>query len=98
MDIKMDITLLTTLAILAYISDPAAAGVLRPEIGAYLETIGNFNPTTEEIYATIVVPLPQLPEGVYQLGELNCSDIMPVRDHWYTFNTVPKRIKYIRGT
>ena len=53
---------------LLFITDPAVAGVLRPEIGAYLETIGYFNPTTEEIYATVVVPIPKLPTGIYSCG------------------------------
>jgi hypothetical protein len=64
-------------------SGPVQAGVLRPELGTYLETVGKFNPTTEEIYATVVVPIPKLPPGTYEIETLNCSDIMPIRDHWY---------------
>ena len=43
----------------------ALAGVLRPELGVYLEDVGVLNPSTEELYATIILPIPQLPDSVY---------------------------------
>ena len=55
----------------------AGAGVLRPELGAYLEGVGTLNPSTEELYATVILPIPSLPSSVYEVNELPCRDMLP---------------------
>jgi hypothetical protein len=65
------------------------AGILRPELGVFLEDMGPFNPSTEEMYATIVIPIPRLPTDIYNITILNCTDLIPSKNMEYTFIKPP---------
>jgi hypothetical protein len=67
----------------------SATSVLRPELGVYLEHIGTFNPTTEEIFATVIIPFPELPAYVYQVDTLDCAAMMPQDEITYYYNKWP---------
>jgi hypothetical protein len=64
-------------------------GVLRPELGAYLKDLGSFNPSTEEMYATIVIPIPRLPDEIYNITALSCNELIPAKNMEYTFRKPP---------
>jgi hypothetical protein len=67
------------------------AGILRPELGAYLKDIGTFNPSTEEIYATFVVPIPRLPAAIYDLHTLDCNNLIKTMDRQNLIKSIDKR-------
>jgi hypothetical protein len=78
-----------TLALLAWAPHQLEAGILRPELGVYLEDLGDFNPSTEEMYATVVIPIPRLPMEVYNITELNCKEMLPDKQMQYTYRMPP---------
>ena len=65
------------------------AGILRPELGVYLESIGTLNPSTEELYATLVLPIPQLPEEAYEIRELPCNAMIPDKQMSLNYDKPP---------